>query len=543
MKALLSIGLALACLSPALSVSASNPKPQQARPVQDGLLIDRNRADRRPADIRSPGEGPEVTPPAQAIAPFVLRAVAIDGSRLPVGQLEAVVAPFIGQTLDAEGLLRLRQAVSQAYAGSAWALPIVMLDSREAARGVLRITALEGRVDRVSITGDTDGDVVLLRHYAAALAAEAPLSRRRAERYFSLIGDIPGVKATTRAVPGRTPGVIDLGLEIERTPWEIGFGLDNRGSRTLGRTQFTGSVARNGWLTMGDQTRLTAIVPADVQRFQYASISHRRPVGYDGAAVTGTVGYLRTRPPGGIEGDALSAGVLGSWPAIRGYQDNVVLSVGLDGVNSDSAVFGERIADERTRVMRASAAWSRATPRLVAGASLTVSQGIDGLGARGLAGVTDADFAKVNARVEATRAVGRSVRLSGAAAGQYSRDAAPASEQFALGGAEFGRGFPTALLAGDSGWGVRAEAAYKPQALRGPLAGSEVYAFGDGGQARINPRPGLPAGRLELASAGAGARVALGRRAQIEIEAAKALKDPRTNADDWRVNFGVSARF
>lgn len=75
------------------------------------------------------------------------------------------------------------------------------------------------------------------------------------------------------------------------------------------------------------------------------------------------------------------------------------------------------------------------------------------------------------------------------------------------------------------------------------MAGSEVYASGDGGQARINPRPGLPDGRLELASACAGARVALGRRAQIEIEAAKALKDPRTNADDWRVNFGVSARF
>lgn len=294
---------------------------------------------------------------------------------------------------------------------------------------------------------------------------------------------------------------------------------------------------------MGDQTRLSTVLPADVGRFQYVSASHRRPVGHDGAAVTGTVGYLRTRPPNGVEGDAVSAGATASWPAMRGYRDNLVLSAGLDGVNSDSAVFGERIADERIRPARASAAWSRVTPRLVAGASLTLSQGIDGLGARVAPGVAEADFAKVNARVEATRAVGRSVRLSGAAAGQYSGDAAPASEQFALGGAEFGRGFPTALLAGDSGWAARAEAAWRPQALRGPLAGSEVFAFGDGGQVRINPRPGLPHGRLELASAGAGARVAIGGRAQIEVEAAKALEDPRANADDWRVNFGVSARF
>ncbi|WP_167765460.1 MULTISPECIES: ShlB/FhaC/HecB family hemolysin secretion/activation protein [unclassified Brevundimonas] len=543
MRTFAALAFALACIAPSGTVSASTSAAPQARPGQEGLLIDRDRPDRRPADVAAQTRGPDIPAAAQTVEPFVLRAVSIEGSRLEAGRLEAAVTPFIGQTLTADSLARLRAAVAQAYAGSPWALPIITVDGSEAERGVLKITALEGRIDRIAITGDTEGDVDLVRRYAAALAAEHPLSRRRAERYFSLIGDIPGLKTTTRAVQGRSPETIDLGLEIERTPWEIGLGLDNRGSRTLGRTQLVGSVVRNGWLTMGDQTRMTAVAPVEVERFQYAAVSHRRPMGHDGAAVTGSLGYLRTRPPGGVEGDALSGGIVVSWPAIRGYRDNLVVSAGLDGVNSDSAVFGERIADERTRVLRASAAWSRATPRLTAGASLTLSQGVDGLGARGLPGLTDLDFAKLNARVEAVRAVGDSLRLTGAVSAQYSPDAAPASEQFALGGAEFGRGFPSALATGDSGWGARAEAAFRPRAVGGLLAGSEIYVFGDGGQTRINPRPGLAHGRLKLASAGAGARVALGRRSQIEVEAAKALTDPRPDADDWRFNFGVSTRF
>jgi hemolysin activation/secretion protein len=541
---LLSLAALVAAPATLSGVSAASPPDV----VQDNLLIDRNRADRRPTGVpetQANRLGLTETPTV-AFTPFVLRAVAIDGSRLDKALLERAVQPFAGQTLDAEGVARLRVAVASAYAGSPWALPIVSLDISEASRGVVRITAIEGRVSHIQLKGDVrDGDTLLLQTYAAALMAETPLGRARAERYLSLIGDIPGVTVATRANPGRTPGGVDLDMTVKRQRWAFDLGIDTRGSRVLGRTQFVGSAALNGAFRMGDQTRVTVILPAEVERFQYLSLSHRQPLGFDGAAVTGSLGYLRTRPPNGVAGDAVTGGLNASWPMIRSYRTNLVLTAGIDGVNSDQAVFGERIATERTRVVRASAAGSRVGERSTVSASLTLSQGLDGLGARAVSGLTDLDFRKINARIEATRALGSSVRLTAAATGQHSPDAAPSSEQFALGGADFGRGFPTALVAGDSGWGVRAEAAWRPRQITGRLAGSEVYAFGDTGEATLNDRPavGLAGTRQRLSSAGAGVRVALGQKTRVDLEAARALDDPRPTADRWRLNLGLSTRY
>ena len=527
---------------------AGSPAPSPYDRYQDSVLIDRNRVDRSPATVP---EGQTQTQrlgladaPTQAFTPFVLRAASIEGSRLDKGLLEAAVQPFIGQTLDAEGVARLRVAVASAYAGSAWALPIVAVDTSQAGRGVVRIVAIEGRVTHVGLKGDARPDnSALLQGYAAALLAETPLSRARAERYLSLIGDIPGVTVATHAGPGREPGSVDLDMTVKRQRLAFDLGVDTRGSRVLGRTQFVGTATLNGAFRMGDQTRLTAILPAEVERFQYVALSHRQPIGFDGAALTGSLGYLRTRPPGGVAGDAVTGGANLSWPMIRSYRTNLVLSAGLDGVNSDAAVFGERVATERTRVVRASAAGNRVSDRATASASLTLSQGLDGLGARAPSGLTDLDFRKINARLDASRALGASMRLSAAATGQYSRDAAPSSEQFALGGADFGRGFPTALVAGDSGWGVRAEAAWRPRQMRGRLAGTEVYAFGDGGETTLNARPGLAGSRQRLASVGTGARIALGSRTRLDLEAARAVDDPRPTADRWRLNFGISAKY
>jgi len=517
-----------------------------AADMQDGLIVDRNRADRRAPTVA------EATPPATipatppTVEPFVVQSVVLEGSSLPQERIDAVAAPFVGQTLDVQGLARLQQAMSAAVAQGTAALPFVTFTDGDFRQGVVRFTALEARVGRVAIYGDVDGGVDLMRHYAARLAGEAPLSRKTAERYFSLIADIPGTKTTLKTVPSATPGAIDLGLEVERTRWDYAFGLNTRGSRTLGRTQLQATATLNGAFRMGDQTTFQLLVPTDLERFQYVSASHRSALGHDGASVTGSLGYLRTRPRGSpLKGEAKTAALLFSWPAIRSYQTNLVLSGGLDGLDSANAAFGEQIASERTRVLRASAAWSRATPRQVVTVSGSVSRGLEGLGARSAApGLTDIAFTKVNARADISRAVGRSWRFSGSAAGQQTDDRAPVTERFTLGGADFGRGFTSALVSGDSGYGAKVEAAWRPAALPAPVRGSELYAFADGGEVRINDRPGLPAQNLRLASAGGGARVAIRDRTVVEIEGARSLDDPRPGQEDsWRLSVGVATRF
>lgn len=510
--------------------------------AQDGLIIDRNRADRAPPTV---AEAPAPTASVPTLEPFVVRAVVVDGSSLSRAEIAAVTEPFVGQTLDVQGLARLQQSVSAAVGRGRSALPFVVFTDGDFREGVVRLTAIEARIDRVAIYGDSEGDVDLMRHYAARLAAEAPLSRRTAERYFSLIADIPGVTTTLQTVPSSSPGAIDLGLELKRERWSYDMGLNTRGSQTLGRVQLQFGATANGLFRMGDQTRLSLLLPTQIERFQYVSASHRQSIGSDGAAITGSLGYLRTRPDDSpVSGDAKTAGLTFSWPWIRSYQTNLVVSAGLDGIDSSNAIFGEQFSNERTRTARASAAYSRTTPRRVASVSGTLSQGVDGLGARAV-GLNDVDFTKANARMDLTQALGAQWRVSGGATVQLSDDRLPVTEQFTLGGADFGRGFTSALISGDAGWGAKVEAAWRPPSLPTPVAGSEFYAFADGGEVEVNARSGLTnGGHVGLASAGIGTRLALGRKAVVEIEGARTIDEPLPGQDArWRLGLGLTARF
>ncbi|RZJ03469.1 MAG: ShlB/FhaC/HecB family hemolysin secretion/activation protein [Brevundimonas sp.] len=510
---------------------------------QDGPIVGRDRLDRAPPLPAASATTAAPAPTADVVlAPFVLEQVVYDANPQVRALIEPGVRPFIGQTLDAAGVARLRAAVS-ASLGEAAALPIIAVDTRESAAGRLKITAIPGRVGRVGIYGDVQRDVELMRRYAARLAGEAPLTRRTGERYLSLIADIPGARTTLQSAPSATTrGAVDLGFDVDFKRWETDVAVNNRGSRTLGRTQVTAGVTLNGGVRMGDQTRLAVTLPTDPDRFQYVSLSHRQPIGYDGAAVTVSAGRLRTRVEN-LSGDATTASAVVSWPLIRGYRSNVVLSGGVDGLNSDNAIFGDLRATERTRAARASVAWGETWSNAALTAGLTLSQGIDGLGAQ-VDDFTDADFAKVNGRVDLVRAIGRQVRLSGTLAAQWSDDRAPTAELFSLGGSEFGRGFSQGLLVGDSGYGAKVEAAWRPGFLPRQVLGSELYAFADGGEATVNARDPFEGRSDALLSAGVGVRVALGTRAVIEVEGARALDDPRPGAgESTRLGLGVTARF
>lgn len=512
---------------------------------QDGLIVDRGRLDRG-TPLPDAVQPPETTtePAAAAvelpIAPFVLRTVDIRTPPVVAEEIRRSVDPFIGQTLDSEGLARLRATVSATLSQRA-ALPIVAIDTRESANGAVRVTAMPGRVGRVAIYGDIKPDVELIRGYAGRLAGEAPLTRETAERYLSLIADIPGAKTTLESVPSATPGATDLGFDVDFTRWVVETDINNRGSQSLGRTQVTGAVTLNGAWRMGDQTRLAVTVPTEPEKFQYVSLSHRQPLGSDGMAVSLAAGKLRTRVDG-LSGDATTMAAVVSWPVIRSYRRNLVVSGGIDGLNSDNAVFGNLIATEKVRTLRGSVAFGQISTGSTLNASMTVSRGIDGLGSQ-VDAFTDADFTKLNGRLDAAKAFGRSVRVSGALAVQYSRDRTPTAELFSLGGTDFGRGFGSGLLVGDSGYGAKIEAAWRPGFVPRPFAGTEVYAFADGGEVTVSARGPFAERSESLMSAGGGVRIAIANRVMLELEGARAVDDPRISGGRSRFGFAVTARF
>lgn len=257
--------------------------------------------------------------------------------------------------------------------------------------------------------------------------------------------------------------------------------------------------------------------------------------------MTATGGYLETRPKGTpITGRAKLAGVSLSYPLVRDFHHSADLSLGVDGLDSDNAVFGNLLATERTRAVRAAAGWSVARDRRSISISGSLSHGIDMLGARVTYPLAEKDFLKGTAAFSAAQQIGKRsvVRLS--ASGQYTRDRLPAAERYSIGGGAIGRAFDTALLTGDRGAGGLAELAYRP--IRGDRFGqSEVYSFVDGGVVGVLPRGGLPRLDYALASAGVGLRARFRDKVELGLEAARSIDDPYPGFDDdWR--FSVAYR-
>jgi len=510
----------------------------------------------RPDVAPTPPHAPQATPAMPrseqappSVRPFVLRGVQVQGSSLPAAAVEAAYRPFLGRTLDGANLIQLSDAVAAAYERAGYALYTVIVPDQDFAGGLARLVAVEGYLEGARISGPTSGrNRDLVQAYVAKMTAERPLKRRTLQRYISLIRDIPGLNPEPGLSAGGATGAVILDLTLKPKPVQVGIAVNNRGTAYLGKTQVQGDVYLNSLIRQGDRTQFTTAFPTDASLFQYYAVGHSQPVGATGATVQVNAGYLRTRPKNtGLRGRATSAGVQATYPLVRSFNKDIYLTAGFDGLNADNAYLGATFSDDRTRALRGTASYSKTSDKGLLAASGTLSQGVNGLGARATnPGVTKLTFTKVNGRVTFNHVVGKSfvVRLAGA--GQYSADRLPGSEQFALGGDEFGRAFEASIIAGDYGYAGSIELAWRPETLfTGTLSGSELYAFADGGKLWYRGRLGFPASEADLASAGGGARFVVKQKAVIQIEAARGLNDPVyfLDREAWRGVFNIRSVF
>lgn len=493
-------------------------------------VVPQTLADQNPRpgrDIQRPGPfAPAAAARAIAIQPFVLRSVVVDASSLAPGELAAAWRPFVGHLLDTNSLPRITEALEAVYARADIAMYAVTVETQDVANGVLRIRMLEGSVERAEITAVAGArNRALVQRYVDKIVAERPLRQSTLQRYVSATRDIPGLDSQVRLETGDADGGMRMKLALRPHPVQLGLAINNQGVAYLGRTQVQADLYFNSVLRQGDQTRLTVAAPWETRLLQSYSVEQVEPIGANGLVATLSANYLRTRPKDtDLLGHATTVGVQLSYPLLRSYDQSLVVSLGADGVNNQNAFLGFTFADDRTRALRATVAYDRQAGRLLLAARGALSLGIDGLGARATErGSGNPDFRKLNGKVGASFGLGERATLRLNAAGQWTSEHLPATEQFALGGAAFGRGYAASVIAGDYGIAGSAELAYLPARMPAVLRGSESFAFIDGGSIGFKTRSGWAPNHATLASAGIGVRAKVADRAVVQLEAAKPI--------------------
>lgn len=480
--------------------------------------------------VRATPPGPVAARKADApIQPFLLTRIVVEGSTLPPTVLADAYAPFLGKITDNAALTAATNAVAAAYAKSDVALYTVLVPEQRFDGGVLRLSVIEGHIGRIEIRGRLrTSRLALLRAYLRPIERERPLRTSTLQRAMSLIRDMPGVTAAPAIDQGYGSGAVTLVVPVSEKIIQVAAGINDRGTALLGRTQAQMDVLVNGIVAGGDQLRATVVLPTHTSRFQYYAGSYTTPIDANGTSVTGNLSYLRTRPAAiPLEGDATSFGVQITHALIRRYNRNLYVTAGIDGIDSNNALFGFTLSNDRVRTLRLGSSYTTATKRNQLTVSGTASFGLDVLGARVIAGQSKQRFRKINGRVNDSLQIGRSfvLRLNGF--GQISGDDLPSSEQIALGGDEFGRAYEAALISGDRGYAGSAELAWvSPNGLPAAFTGSELYLYSDAGRVTYRGRFGGTATTSSLASFGGGVRMHLLAKTVAQIECVRGLTNP-----------------
>ena len=482
---------------------------------------------------------------AAPIQPFKLTRVVIEGSTLPTSILAEAYGPFIGRITDNAALTAVTNAIAAEYARSDVALYTVMVPDQRFEDGVLRLAVIEGHIGRVEIRGKLrKSRLNLLRAYLRPIERERPLHSSTLQRAISLIRDMPGVTATPAFNQGDGSGAVTLVIPVSEKVVEVATGINDRGTALLGRTQAQVDVLVNGILSGGDQLRTTVVLPTHTSRFQYYAGTYITPIDAHGTSITGNLSYLRTRPAAiPLEGDATSFGVQITHALIRRYNKNLYITAGVDGIDTNNALLGFMLSNDRVRALRLGMSYTTATKRNQLTLSATASFGLDVLGARVVAGQSKQRFRKINGRLNDSLQVGRSfvIRLNGF--GQMTGNDLPSSEQIALGGDEFGRAYEAALIAGDEGYAGSAEFAWvPPKGLPTALTGSELYVYSDAGHVTYRGRFGAEALSSSLASIGGGIRLHVISKTILQLECVRGLLNPVSYEDREKARVLFSIR-
>lgn len=489
---------------------------------------------------------------------FTLNDVVIEGSTVyDQGDFAKIVGEFKGQEVSFADLSRITNNMTRKYREDGYIFSRVVLPPQKIQGGVVRVQAVEGRVENVEVTGEFKDRGGLIRSMANKIHSEGPTNTRDIERYLLLIDDLPGITARSFVKPSQSQGAGDLVIVVEQDMFEGSVTLDNRGTRFVGpwRGELVGAF--NSLFGIHDRTTLRTIIASQSEELQYGEISHEEQLFTEGLRVKGRYAITSTKPGGsisnlGIEGDSELFDIEALYPIIRSREVNLGVNGGFTANNTTTELSGIEVGRDRIRSARLNSTFDFTDGyRGINQFDLGLTQGLsvldatsDGIGRSRANG--EHDFLRFNAtatRVQDLWWPGVSALVS--ATGQYTSDPLLASEEFTVGGAGFGRGYDSGEIAGDKGYAGLLELRYSNAVSSSWLQSYQLYTFVDYGKVKnINPVVG-EAEEDSLTSTGVGVRYNLNYDLSGYLEVDKPL-NKQVNAegdDDTRVFMTLTKRF
>jgi hemolysin activation/secretion protein len=387
--------------------------------------------------------------------------------------LQELVKPVLGKTLDHAGLQQLVDSLTRYLRGRGYVLARAYLPRQDLTEGKLEIALVKGRLQsgtsRIELNGNTRSSNDRLRDIAdAALPEGKVLQVEELERALLLINDQPGVSAQSALERGTEPGTSRLLIHAKQDALvDGGVSMDNYGNRSTGTARANAQINVNDPLGIGDQLSigLSKSTGSDVVGGSYSL-----PLTASGLRLNASASYLRYEVDQeefrslDLRGTARSGSLGLSYPLIRSRLQNLNLSATYEYKALEDRGLGTNLRDRELNNFIVAMSGNRFDSFAGGGVTdamlaltfgdLDLSGNRDDQFADSVSAKSDGSFHKLNLRVSRLQSLGAASpwTLFGGVSAQWAGDNLDSSEKFLLGGPSGVRAYPVGEASADHGW-------------------------------------------------------------------------------------------
>lgn len=511
--------------------------------------------------IKAQGSAAQAPEGADKIT-LTLKEIILEGASVyDEAALASVYQDKIDTKITLTEVYEIAAQLTAKYRNEGYILTQVVIPPQTIDGGKVRMRVVEGFVDKVSVEGGEGVDTGFLMGFAQKINASKPLNAKTLERYILLINDLPGMSA--RAVLSPSPNVVgasDVTIFVDRKPYDAFFQIDNRGSRYLGPLQLNAGARLNNMFGFYEGLSMQVVTAPDGwpdREMDFAAVSWAQPLNHEGTRLSVGYSITATEPgytlsPFDIEGIARAANIELMHPFIRSREKNLYTTLRfnyLDTERNDNLGLGK--TEDRLRVLRLAGTYQFSDGFLGLNTlNAELSKGIDILNmkeknslnptrARG-----EPEFFKATAEISRVQRVTDKIEIFGSVMGQKSAHNLLASEEFGVGGINYGSAYNSSEITGEDGIAGRVELRLN-NPVQTPAQFSQIYGFYDIGKVWDRDNTIVRDRQRSIASAGMGLRVNMNENLAGTVELAVPLtrRVETENDKDARLFGSLAVRF
>jgi hemolysin activation/secretion protein len=287
-------------------------------------------------DISHPAEQP---PP-----PFFIEEFQVEGGGhlLPKVEVEAAVYPYLGPYRTADDVEQARGALEQAYRDKGFQTVSVQIPPQAGKSGIVYLQVMTGEVSRLRVHGSRYYSIDQIKREAPSLQEGQSPNFSQVTHDLQILNDVSDRRVTPTLSMGRTPGTVDVDLNVKDTfPMHGSLEINNRYSSDTTPLRINGSVDYdNLWQlehTVGFSFQVAPENPNEVQVFSGYYLARIPDVSWISFMLSGTKQDSNVNTLGGIgvvgSGDTIGGRAIISLPAQKDFYHSVSLGIDYKSTN------------------------------------------------------------------------------------------------------------------------------------------------------------------------------------------------------------------